>query len=53
MFRVEGIEAALRTCNGKPDCVTLEVIDALKTHEAGMRSRDDQTLLAMHLEVKS
>lgn len=51
MFRVEGIEDALRTCNGKPECVTLEVIDALKTHEAGTRSRDDQTLLAMHLEV--
>lgn len=51
MFRVEGIEEALRTCNGKAECVTLEVIDALKTHEAGTRSRDDQTLLAVHLEV--
>lgn len=46
-FRVEGIEGALRTCNGEPRCVTLEVIDALRDHEAGARPRDDQTLVAI------
>lgn len=50
MFRVEGIEKALISCNGQPDCVILEVVDALKTHEAGGRAKDDQTLVALHVE---
>ena len=49
MFRIEGIEKALITCNGEPSCVILEVVDALKEHEAGVRARDDQTIVALQL----
>ena len=49
-FEVEGIEAALTTCNGKPDCVTLEVLEALRDHEGGRRPQDDQTLVAVHVQ---
>ena len=49
MFRIEGIEKALVTCNGEPTCVILEVVDALKEHEAGVRARDDQTIVALQL----
>jgi sigma-B regulation protein RsbU (phosphoserine phosphatase) len=48
-FRVEGIENALRACNGEPDCVTLNVIDSLRDHEAGQRPQDDQTLVAIKI----
>lgn len=53
LFRVEGIEQALITCNGDPDCVTLEVRDALKTHEAGVRPQDDQTIVALRVNGSS
>lgn len=50
MFQVEGIEKALVQCNGKPDCVIEEVVNALKLHEAGQRSRDDQAIVVLHAQ---
>ena len=51
MFRIDGIERALRECNGQPECVVLEVQEALKMHESGIRASDDQAIVALHVVV--
>ena len=50
MFTVEGVETALRECNGLPHCVTENVLDVLRDHEAGRRPADDQTIVAMRID---
>lgn len=50
-FKVEGIEKALLHCDGSPDCVVAYVRAALMQHEAGRRSHDDQTIVAMRVEA--
>lgn len=47
MFGVEGLERALITCTGEPDCVVNSVTTALREHEASIRPNDDQTLVVM------
>lgn len=49
MFGVEGIERSLVTCSGDPECVIESITTALRTHEAGRRPADDQTIVAMKI----
>lgn len=46
-FQVEGIERTLRSSHGDPTQVIAELVHAVKEHEAGGRSRDDQTLVVL------
>lgn len=50
MFGVEGIARALEQCTGEPECVINSVTTALRAHEAGMRPRDDQTIVALKID---
>lgn len=50
MFGVEGIERSLVTCSGEPECVIGSITNALRTHEAGRRPADDQTIVAMKVD---
>ena len=50
MFGVEGIERALHECSGEPACVVNSIMTALRTHEAGTRPADDQTIVALKVE---
>lgn len=47
MFGTAGIEQALHLCSGEPDCVINSINTALRQHEAGVRPRDDQTIVAV------
>lgn len=49
MFETKGIIKALESCVGDAGCVISSLRGALKRHEAGTRSRDDQTIVALHL----
>lgn len=48
-FGITGIEAALNSCSGDPDCVVQSIRDDLRDHEAGQRPADDQTIVAIQL----
>ncbi len=50
MFGVEGIEGSLTECTGYPQCAIGHINMSLQAHEAGMRPRDDQTLIVMRVE---
>ncbi len=50
MFGVEGIERALLACTGEPECVIGSITGSLKTHEAGRRPGDDQTIVAFKVD---
>ena len=50
MFGVEGIEQALTACSGEPQCVITSITTALRTHEAGTRPADDQTIVAIKVD---
>jgi sigma-B regulation protein RsbU (phosphoserine phosphatase) len=50
MYGVEGIEASLTKCTGYPQCAIGHITCSLKEHEAGLRPRDDQTLIVMRAE---
>ncbi len=50
MFGVEGIEGSLTECTGYPQCAIGHITSSLKEHEAGLRPRDDQTLIVMRVE---
>lgn len=47
MFGVEGLDAALETCTGQPDCVVESVHRALYEFTRARTRDDDQTLLAI------
>lgn len=47
MFGVDGLDAALESCTGDPDCVVESVHRALFEHTKSRRRTDDQTLVAM------
>ncbi len=49
-FGIKGIEASLGECSGEPACVIEHVSEALRTHEAGARPTDDQTIVAVQVE---
>ena len=51
MFGVEGIERALAECTGDPDCVVQSISDPLHRHAGTVRPSDDQTILALRVEV--
>ncbi|MBN1512803.1 MAG: SpoIIE family protein phosphatase [Phycisphaerae bacterium] len=48
-FGESGIERALSQCGGEPECVVRSVHCALRTHEAGQRPTDDQTIVALQV----
>ena len=50
MFDVNGIERSLTDCTGEPDCVIDHLTTAVREHEAGIRPRDDQTLVVIRVE---
>lgn len=47
MFGTEGLDAALATCSGDPDCTVDSVHAALYRHTGSRRRTDDQTLVAL------
>lgn len=47
MFGLSGIENALHHCSGAATCTIDHIKAALKAHEAGRRSGDDQTVVAI------
>ena len=49
-FGIKGIEASLGECSGEPTCVIQHVSEALRTHQAGARPTDDQTIVAVQVE---
>lgn len=49
MFGIEGMERSLHRCTGEAQCVVESIITSLHEHEAGVRPRDDQTLLAIEV----
>ena len=50
MFGISGLKHSIIRCSGEPDCVAENALVALRKHEAGVRPRDDQTLLAFQVE---
>ncbi len=50
MFSISGMERALRHCTGEAHCVVQSITDALLVHEAGVRPKDDQTLVAIEAQ---
>lgn len=48
-FGVNGIERALTTCTGEPDCVIAWINSVLNAHEGGLQPTDDQTLVAIQV----
>lgn len=51
MFGVEGIESALTVCSGEPACVLDSITGALAEHTHRAKNMDDQTLVAMKLQL--
>ena len=49
MFGVAGMERALASCSGEASCVVESIRRDLLAHEAGVRPRDDQTLIAIEV----
>jgi len=49
-FGIEGIEAALTDCSGEPECVMHSITTSLRSHEAGRRPSDDQTMVAIRID---
>jgi sigma-B regulation protein RsbU (phosphoserine phosphatase) len=52
MFGIEGLDKALANCAGDPECVIGTVNTVLRKHEAGLRPKDDQTLLAIQRKAE-
>ncbi len=50
MFDIKGIETSLTECTGEPECVIDHLTTAVREHEAGIRPRDDQTLVVIRVE---
>jgi phosphoserine phosphatase RsbU/P len=50
-FQTHGIVKALESCVGDAACVISSLRAALKRHEAGTRSRDDQAMVAVHARL--
>jgi len=46
-FGVEGIERALEGCSGQAACTVQSIQEAVRAHENGLPSIDDQTILTM------
>lgn len=46
-FGTSGIVEALTQCSGSPGCAIDTIGNAMRTHEAGARPQDDQTLVVM------
>ena len=49
MFGVQGIESSLLECTGKPQCAIGHITGTLKSHQAGVRPDDDQTLIVLRV----
>jgi len=47
LFGIDGIERSLIACTGAPDCAIRHINEALAAHQADVRPRDDQTIIAM------
>ena len=47
MFGIEGIESAVQSCTGEPDCIVNSISEGLKAHQAGERPNDDQTIVVL------
>lgn len=50
MFGVTGIERSLEACSGEPECAITSIMAAVRTHEAGDRPADDQTIVAIAVD---
>ncbi len=48
-FGVEGIESAIASCTGEPDCVVAAVVQSLHEHQGRARPDDDQTIVAVQV----
>ncbi len=51
MFGLEKLDETMHRCSGEPSCVISSVTKALEIHEGGMRPTDDQTIVALQLDM--
>ena len=49
-FGVEGIESAIASCTGEPDCIVATIVQSVRDHQGGARPNDDQTIVALQVQ---
>ncbi len=49
MYGVEGIETAMTGCSGEPSRIVDSIMNSLRSHQAGARPTDDQTIVAIQV----